>query len=104
VTAYVPGIAETDLKKIVLAIQQLAAGRSNATGTVTLATGAASTVVTDNNCAAGSTPLLTPVTANAAAEIGNGTMYVSAVTNGAFTITHANSATPGRTFLYALHG
>ena len=32
-TAYVPGITETDLKKIVLAIQQLAAGRSNAVGT-----------------------------------------------------------------------
>ena len=30
----------------------------------------------------GSTPLFTPTTANAATEIGNGTMYVSAVTNG----------------------
>jgi hypothetical protein len=103
-TAYVPGITETDLKKIVLAVQQLAAGRSNAVGTVTLATGSASTVVTDKNCAAGSTPLLTPASANAAAEVGGGTMYVSSVANGAFTITHANSATTGRTFLYALHG
>lgn len=103
-TAYVPGVTETDLKKIVLAIQQLAAGRSNAVGTVTLATGAATTMVTDKNCAVGSTPLFTPVTANAATEIGNGTMYVSAVANGSFTITHANSATSGRTFLYAIHG
>jgi hypothetical protein len=104
VTAYVPGITETDLKKINLAIQQLAAGRSNATGTVTLKPSAAITVVNDNNCAAGSTPLLTPTTANAAAEIGNGTLYVSAVANGSFTITHANSGTMGRTFLYALQG
>jgi hypothetical protein len=103
-SAYVPGITETDLKKIVLAIQQLAAGRSNAVGMVTLATGAATTVVPDKNCALGSTPLLTPITANAAAEVGNGTMYVSAVANGAFTITHANSSTTGRTFLYAIHG
>jgi hypothetical protein len=103
-TAYVPGIAETDLKRIVLAIQQLAAGRSNAVGTVTLATASATTVVADKNCAAGSTPLLSPTTANAAAEAGNGTMYISAVTNGSFTITHANSANSGRTFLYALHG
>jgi hypothetical protein len=103
-TAYVPGITETDLKKIVLAIQQLSAGRSNAVGTVTLATGAATTVVTDKNCAAGSTPLLTPTTANAAAEVGNGTMYVSAVVNGSFTITHANSATTARMFLYAILG
>jgi hypothetical protein len=103
-TAYVPGITETDLKKINLAIQQLASGRSNATGNVTLRMGAATTVVTDNNCAAGSTPLLTPMTANAAAEIGNGTLYVSAVANGSFTIAHANSSTTGRTFLYALQG
>jgi hypothetical protein len=103
-TVYVPGITETDLKKIVLAVQQLAAGRSNAVGTVTLATGTATTNVTDKNCAAGSTPLLTPATANAATEAGNGTMYVSAVANGSFTIAHANSATTGRTFLYAILG
>jgi hypothetical protein len=103
-TAYVPGITETDLKKIVLAVQQLAAGRSNAVGIVTLATGSGTTVVTDKNCAAGSTPLLTPTTANAATEAGNGTMYLSAVANGSFTITHANSATSGRTFLYAILG
>jgi hypothetical protein len=103
-TAYVPGITETDLKKIVLAIQQLAAGRSNAVGTVTLVTGSATTVVTDRNCAAGSTPLLTPATANAAAEVGNGTIFVSAVANGSFIITHANSAVTGRAFLYALQG
>jgi hypothetical protein len=103
-TAFVPGTAETDLKKIILALQQLAAGRSNAVGTVTLLTSASSTVVSDPNCAAGTVPLLTPASANAATEVGNGTMYVSAVANGSFTITHANSATTGRTFLYALQG
>ncbi len=103
-TAYVPGTTETDLKKLILALQQLAAGRSNAIGTVTLATGASSTIVTDRNCAAGSTPLLTPVNADAAGEIGNGTLYISAVANGSFTIAHANSSVTGRTFLYALQG
>ncbi|ULK99343.1 hypothetical protein [Bradyrhizobium sp. I71] len=103
-TAYVPGITETDLKKIVLAIQQLAAGRSNAVGSVTLTPGASSTTVTTANCAAGSVPILVPASANAAAEAGNGTMYVSAVANGAFTVTHANSATAGRVFLYAVVG
>src|SRR5580700_1301518 len=57
---------------------------------------------TDKDCATGSVPLFTPATANAATEAGNGTMYVSAVANGAFTITHAKSATTGRTFLYVL--
>jgi hypothetical protein len=88
----------------VLAILQLAAGRSNAVGSVTLATGSATTIVTTSNCSAGSTPILTPATANAATEIGNGTLYVSAVANGAFTIAHANTAAPGRMFLYALLG
>lgn len=103
-TAFVPGITETDLKKVILALQQLAAGRSNATGTVTLATSASTTVVTDANCAVDTVPLLTAVTANAATEVGNGTIYVSSVAMGSFTITHANSATAGRTFLYVLQG
>ncbi len=103
-TAFGPGITETDLQTLSHAIQQRAAGRSNATGTVTLATGAATTVVSDPNCATGSVPLFTPITANAATEVGNGTLYVSAVANGSFTITHANSATAGRTFLYVLQG
>jgi len=105
-TAYVPEINERDLKKIVLAVQQLAAGRSNAVGTVTLATGAATTVVTTRTgtCAPGSVPILVPTTANAATEFGAGTWYISAVANDTFTITHVNSATTGRTFLYAIHG
>jgi hypothetical protein len=103
-TAYVPALTEKDQAKIVRSLQQLAAGRSNAVGTVTLAIGVASTTVIDMNCAAGSVPILVPSTVNAATELGNGTLYVSAVTNGAFTITHANSATTGRTFLYALQG
>jgi hypothetical protein len=103
-TAYVPGITETDLKKIVLAIQQLAAGRSNAVGSVALSTGVPSTTVTTANCAVGSVPILVPASATAAAEVGNGTMYVSAVANGAFTITHANAATAGRVFLWAVVG
>ena len=103
-TVFAPGITETDLKKIVLAIQQLAAGRSNAVGTVTLTASAANTTVTDNNCASGSTVLFTPTTANAAAEIGNGTMYLSSVANKSFTITHANNAQADRTFRYAIIG
>ncbi len=103
-TAYVPGITETDPKRSCWrSSSSRRAGRTRS-GVVTLAAGAAATVVTDRNCAAGSTPLLTPATANAAAEIGNGTLFVSAVANGSFTITHANSATTGRTFLYAIVG
>jgi hypothetical protein len=103
-SAYVPGITETDLKKINLSLQQLAAGRSNAVGSVTLAASAATTTVTDDNCAAASVPVLVPTTAHASAEIGAGTIYISAVANKSFTISHANNAQTDRTFIYALVG
>lgn len=103
-TAYVPGTDEKDLKKIILSLQQLAAGRSNAVGTVTLTASVATTTVTTANCAVGSTPLFTATTSNAAAEFKNGTIYISAVANGSFTITHANNAQTDRTFLYAIVG
>lgn len=105
-TAYVPDRNETDLKKIVLSLQQLAAGRSNATGTVTLSTGSATTVVITRTgtCAPGSMPILTPITVNAATEFGAGTWYISSVGTDTFTITHVNSATTLRTFLYAIIG
>jgi hypothetical protein len=100
----VPAPNETDAYKIVRAIRELFEGRSNAVGSCTLAANAASTVVTARNCGAGSTVLLTPTSAHAAAELAAGGMYVSAVANGAFTITHANNAQADRTFLYAALG
>ena len=105
-TAFVPSIDETDLKKINLSLQQLAAGRSNSTGTVTLTENSATTVVTTRTgtCASGSVPILIPTTANAATEFGAGTWYISSVGKDTFTITHVNSATASRTFLYAIHG
>lgn len=105
-TVLLPAITETDQQKINLCIQQLGAGRSNAVGTVTLATGSATTVVTTLTglCAPGSVPILIPTTANAATEFGAGNWYISSVGLNTFTITHTNSATTGRTFLYAILG
>jgi hypothetical protein len=97
-------IAERDPVKQNQAIRDLFAGRSNAVGTVTLTAGAASTVVTAINCGAGSRPFLMPTTANASAEFGNGTIYVSAVGQGEFTITHANNAQIDRTFFWVALG
>ena len=103
-TALVLAPDEKDARKVATAINQLAQGRSNAVGTVTLAANAASTVVTAKNCGAGSVVLLSPLTAHAAAELGNGTVYVSAVANGAFTLSHANNAQTDRTFGYVAMG
>jgi len=106
VTVYLPEINETDLKKIVLSLQQLGAGRSNSVGTVTLTLNSATTVVTTRTgtCAPGSVPSLIPTTANAATEFGAGTWYISSVGVDTFTITHVNSATASRTFLYMIVG
>lgn len=105
-TAYVPSTDEKDLRKVILAVQQLAAGRSNAVGTVTLTANSATTVVTTRTgtCAPGSMPILIPTTASAATEFGAGTWRISSVGIDTFTITHVNSATADRTFLYALLG
>jgi len=70
-TVYIPGLNETDLKKIILSLQQLGAGRSNATGTVTLAANSATTVVTPAQAgmiATGSQPILTSITRDAARQ------------------------------------
>jgi hypothetical protein len=106
VTAFVPEINETDLKRIVMSLQQLAAGRSNSVGTVTLTQNSATSVVTTRTgtCAPGSVPILVPTTANAATEFGAGSLYISSVGVDTFTITHINSATASRTFIYAILG
>lgn len=100
----VPLSGETNLYKIVRAIRELFEGRSNAVGMLTLTPSASSTVVTAPNCGSGSTVLLTPKTANAAAEIGNGTLYIATVANGSFTVTHANNALADRSFMWAAFG
>lgn len=116
-TVLVPDINEGDLKKFALALNQIAAGRSNATGTVTLTQNSATTVVTTREglvSPATTTPSgvaipasrigLTATTAAAATEAGSGNMYVSSVGKDTFTITHTNSATAGRTFAWSIHG
>jgi hypothetical protein len=99
-TAYVVARDEKDLKKFAQAIAQLAQGRSNAVGTVTLAAGATQTTVASLTCASGSVILLSPVTAHAAAELAAGGCFISAVGEQTFTIAHANNAQTDRTFGY----
>ena len=105
-TVLTPALTETNPQIVNLAIQQLAAGRSNATGTVTLTENSATTVVTTRTgtCFTSSVPILIPTTANAATEFGAGTWYISSVGVDTFTITHVNSATASRTFYYVIVG
>jgi len=103
-TAYVIQRDEKDLKKFAQAVQQLAQGRSNAAGSVTLAAGTTATTVAAINCAAGSQVFLFPRTAHAAAELAAGGCYISAVANASFAITHANNTQTDRTFGYVCLG
>lgn len=99
---YVPDRNEKDLGKFALSLGQLAGGRSNATGTVTLTASATSTVVTPQNCAPGSAVFLFPKTANAAGALS--TTYVATVAKQSFTITHASAVSVDRTFFYVCLG
>ena len=83
----IPGDGEKSLRRLVAALRALAAGRSNASGTVTLSTGT-STVVPFANCGEDSIPLLAPMSDGAASA----SAWVSAAQAGQFTITHAAGA------------
>ncbi len=89
---------ETDLRKIVTAVQQLQEGRSNATGSVTLSTGVTTTTVTAPTCGAGSVIKLSPQTANAAAALTTSYIQSTDITPRQFVITHTTSTSTDRTF------
>ncbi|MBB4230027.1 hypothetical protein [Rhizobium mongolense] len=67
------------------------------TGTVTFATGAASTVVTNAKVTPTSVVVLSPKHVNA-----QGVTYYYTAGTGQFTVFHANNATANRTFGYAV--
>ena len=79
-------------------------GHLNNTGTFTLTINVASTAITDERAGAFSFIGLMPQTANAAAELGNGTLYIATQGKKSFTITHANNAQADRTFRYCILG
>jgi hypothetical protein len=99
----VPAPTEKDTYRIVRAVRELFEGRSNAVGEFTLAVSpATTTMVTAQNCGAGSKVMLCPKSASAAAGLAS--TYIATVNNGSFVVTHASSAASDRTFLYAALG
>lgn len=83
-------------------INELLKGRANNVGEVTLTENAVTTTKTDTRIKSQMKVWLSPRTANAAAAMTN--VYVSAVADGSFTLTHSNAATTDRTFDYIFHG
>jgi hypothetical protein len=79
-------------------------GKLNCTGTKSLGPGAATTTLSNQLIGGGSVVLLQPITANAAAELGNGTLYFDPPAAGSVVIHHANNAQTDRTFNYVVIG
>jgi len=83
-------------------------GRTNNTGRVLLNENSSTTTVSLSSGLIGKDTLviLIPLSAAAATENGAGSLYVSDIDidSNQFTITHVNSATPGRKFGYILVG
>ena len=87
-------------------VERINRGKINASIDVTLTANAASTTITDARLASTSALLFDALTANAAAELAAGTIYVLAAnrTNGSAIITHANNAQADRTFRVLIIG
>ena len=83
-------------------VNSLRDGKINATGSVTIATSATSTAVTDARVGADSIILIMPTTANAAGALT--TTYIGTVAKQSFTISHANNSQADRTFKYVILG
>ena len=81
-------------------------GKMNVTASLTLTANAASSTLTDARLSPNSVVLWDAMTANAAAELGNGTIYVTSANRnkGAWTVTHANAASTDRTFRVLILG
>ncbi len=87
-------------------LQQVRNGKLEIVGELTLTAGAASTAVTDIRVSPQSVIVWHPRTANAAAELAAGTMYITDANmgNGSMVVTHANNAQVDRTFRFAVLG
>jgi hypothetical protein len=85
-------------------VNNMMRGKLNCTGAVTLAAGAGSTLLSDARIGGGSVVLLQATSANAAAELGNGTLYFDAPGAGSVVIRHANNAQIDRSFTYVVIG
>ena len=92
------------LARVVAILKGALGGTLNATLSVTLAANAGSTVVNDPRLSGGSFIGFCPLTADAAAEIAGGALYVSSQGAKTLTLAHANNALVDRKFLLLIIG
>jgi hypothetical protein len=91
-------------RRLAAAANRALTGKLNAALEVTLAASQATTTVGDPRLSHTSFIGCCPLTAHAAAEIGNGTLYVSAQGAGSLTLAHANNAQTDRSFRLLIIG
>ena len=77
-------------------------GKTNNTGTVTLAASSTTTTLNDKRLGGGSVIVFMPTTSNASAGITS--LYVSAQGKQTATLTHANNGQTDRTYKYIIIG
>lgn len=94
----------TNPREISQVVNGVLDGKLNSTGEFTCTASASTTSVTDYRAGTDSIILLMPTTANASAEIGAGTIYISTRAKQSFTVTHANNTQTDRTFGYVIIG
>lgn len=95
-------VSGATLSQTIEAVRRLIRGHGNFVVTVTLKASATTTIVTNAYINKSAAVLLAPMTANAASALA--TTYVSSVTAGSITLTHANNAQTDRTFRVAIKG
>ncbi len=91
-------------RKLAEGVNRALQGKLRATGDITLTAGAATTTLDDARIGTDSYIGLMPITANAAAEMGNGTLFVTNRDKGTATLNHANNAQTDRDFVYCVIG
>jgi hypothetical protein len=87
-------------RKLGWCLQGLMDGRTNNAGSVTLTASTVTTVVSDRRAGVDSVVVFMPTTSNAAIVLDR--LYISARTDGAFTITHASTTSTDMSYEYAL--
>jgi len=98
------GLSDANTRALYEAVNRAGAGKINATLDVTLTPNQSTTAVSDSRLGSNSFIGFCPLTANAAAEIGAGSLYVSSQGKKTATLTHANNAQADRTFRLLIIG
>jgi hypothetical protein len=101
-----PPPSDPAVRRLFEVVQQMRRGKMECVSEITLTANAATTVLNFKGLSPQSVVIFDPKTANAAAELYGGTMYVLTANRGndAWTITHANNAQTDRTFQAAVIG